>query len=231
VVELSTTIDSRAEILAAIRARLRESEPHDDPYLRSHATPPSPAEPEPRELSRASLLDQFKERLAAVGGQCRVVTDEIQAATVLSEIVKKSGAQQLAISDSSRVARLAAGLSRGLTVLSQPVAAELFACDVGISTAQWAIAESGTLVLESDRERHRLVSLVPPVHIAILDVRRIRRTMAEILHEIHRTESGLSRAVTFITGTSRTSDIELTLAIGVHGPAELHVIIIQGGAE
>jgi L-lactate utilization protein LutC len=230
-VELSAKGDPRTEIMAAIRARLRESEVHDQSYLRSHSTAPPPAELEPRALSTVSLLDQFQERLAAVGGQCRVVTDETQAVMALATIVEKCGARRIAISDAPRVARLAAGLNKDVTVLSQPTAAELFACDLGVTTAQWAIAESGTLVLESDRERHRLVSLVPPVHVAFLEVSRICRTMAEILHEMHQTESGLSRAVTFITGTSRTSDIELTLAIGVHGPAELHVIIITGGAE
>jgi L-lactate dehydrogenase complex protein LldG len=81
-------------------------------------------------------------------------------------------------------------------------------------------------VLESQRERHRLVSLVPPVHLAIVEAGRIRRTMAEVLAAVNQ-PGELSRTVTFITGPSRTSDIELTLAIGVHGPGQLHVIVID----
>jgi L-lactate utilization protein LutC len=92
--------------------------------------------------------------------------------------------------------------------------------------AQWAIAETGTLVLETKSERHRLVSLVPAMHIAILAAGRILRTMSEALEAVS-TTGELSRTVTFITGPSRTSDIELTLAIGVHGPARLHVIVIE----
>ena len=83
--------------------------------------------------------------------------------------------------------------------------------------------ETGTLVLESDRESHRLTSLVPPVHLCVLRAENIRQTLGEILEV---TSRDLSRTVTFITGASRTSDIELTLAIGVHGPGELHVIVI-----
>jgi len=69
---------------------------------------------------------------------------------------------------------------------------------------------------------------VPPIHIAIIEASRIRQTMAEVLRAINEDgRDSLSRTVTFITGPSRTSDIELTLAIGVHGPAELHVIVID----
>jgi L-lactate dehydrogenase complex protein LldG len=102
----------------------------------------------------------------------------------------------------------------------------LFNCDGGITSAQWGIAETGTLVLETKSERHRLVSLVPAMHIAILGAGRILGTMSQALEAVS-TEGELSRTVTFITGPSRTSDIELTLAIGVHGPARLHVIVIE----
>jgi L-lactate dehydrogenase complex protein LldG len=112
--------------------------------------------------------------------------------------------------------------------LERAGAAALFASDLGISAVQWGIAETGTLVLESDREHHRLVSLVPPVHVALIQAQQIRESLGEILSLISENgEEGLSRAVTFITGPSRTSDIELTLAIGVHGPTALHVIIIE----
>ena len=70
-------------------------------------------------------------------------------------------------------------------------------------------------------------SLVPPVHVAIIEARQVRQTLGEVLQAIGaQGQAGLSRTVTFITGPSRTSDIELTLAIGVHGPGELYVIII-----
>ena len=102
--------------------------------------------------------------------------------------------------------------------------AALFACDAGVTGAQYGIAETGTLVLESHQERHRLASLVPPVHIALLEAVNLRQTLGEVLALL---DKDLSRVVTFITGPSRTSDIELTLAIGVHGPAELYVIVID----
>lgn len=105
-----------------------------------------------------------------------------------------------------------------------PDARDIFRFDVGITTAQAAVAETGTLVLDSTCERHRLVSLVPPVHIAIVNASAIRETLSDAL-ALLRKDKEISPAVTFITGPSRTADIELTLTIGVHGPQELYVIV------
>jgi L-lactate dehydrogenase complex protein LldG len=82
------------------------------------------------------------------------------------------------------------------------------------------------LVLDSSVERNRLVSLVPPVHIAILHASQIFMTLGETLSALQGGDE-ISPAITFITGPSRTADIELTLAIGVHGPQELYVIVRQ----
>ena len=100
---------------------------------------------------------------------------------------------------------------------------ELFSADLGVTAVQWAIAETGTLVLVSDEERHRLASLLPPVHIALLPRSRILANLGETLKTLRRP---LSPAVTFVTGPSRTADIELQLVIGVHGPRELHVVVV-----
>ena len=117
----------------------------------------------------------------------------------------------------------------GSEITISPSAADLFGYDVGLTTAQAAIAETGTLVLESNEERHRLVSLLPPVHIALVEAANICATLGEALTGVKRKgPSGMSRAITFITGPSRTADIELTLTIGVHGPKELYVIVNDG---
>jgi L-lactate utilization protein LutC len=149
------------------------------------------------------------------------------AAGAVQEIVDARKARRVAVSDSALIKGILARLKTEAEFLDAPTQSELFDCDMGITTAQWAIAETGTLVLESARERHRLASLVPPVHVAIVEAGRIQRTMSEVLELIKNSAVGLSRTVTFITGPSRTSDIELTLAIGVHGPGELHVIVID----
>lgn len=172
------------------------------------------------------LIDLFHEALEAVNGICTIVADEHEAALSLKHVIELNQLQRIAVSDSPIVERLMRQIDGNAEVLWNAEPAVLFDCDAGITSAQWAIAETGTLVLESKNERHRLVSLVPPMHIAIVEAARIRRTMSEVL-ELVGTAGELSRTVTFITGPSRTSDIELTLAIGVHGPARLHVIVIE----
>jgi len=101
---------------------------------------------------------------------------------------------------------------------------DLFACDAGVTTAQWGIAETGTLVLESARERSRLLSLVPPIHVALLSTRCICESLGNALDRVRQ---AASHAITFITGPSRTSDIELTLVVGVHGPQTVHVLLLE----
>ena len=172
-----------------------------------------------------SLIDLFRQGLEAVNGSCTIVADEAAAASSLKQIIELNRLQRIAVSDSPLVGHLMAQVEGTAEVFPNAEPEALFNCDGGITSAQWGIAETGTLVLEAKSERHRLVSLVPPMHIAILAAGRILGTMSEALAAIS-TASELSRTVTFITGPSRTSDIELTLAIGVHGPARLHVIVI-----
>jgi L-lactate dehydrogenase complex protein LldG len=178
---------------------------------------------------RASLVERFQESLEAVAGYCIRVRKESEGAVAVREIIEQLNARRVAISNSPLVQRVMAQVKTDAEWIENASASELFDCDAGVTSAQWAIAETGTLVLESDEERHRLASLVPPVHIAIIEAAQIRQTLGEVLQRLdEKGRDRLSRTVTFITGPSRTSDIELTLAIGVHGPRELHVIILEG---
>ena len=171
-------------------------------------------------------VQRFRESLKAVGGVCRIVADETEAAESVKEITADSN--NIAVSDSPLVGRVVCLIPKLSGVLHNASASEMFACDAGITGAQWAIAETGTLVLESDSERHRLASLVPPLHIVLVDSKTIVHTLGEVLRRLAGYgRDQISRTVTFITGPSRTSDIELTLAIGVHGPARLNVIVIE----
>lgn len=187
---------ARDSILNSIRTHLAASAAFDvnDEYV-------------PREipvgLSGSDLIDRFKQSVESVAGHCIVTTDP---ADCLKQIIADLKAERIATSDNA------------------PNAHDIFEFEVGISSAQAGIAETGTLVLDSASERHRLVSLVPPVHIAIINASSIVETLGEALALLQK-DKEISPAVTFITGPSRTADIELTLAIGVHGPQELYVIV------
>lgn len=241
--------EARRSILASIRRSLAESAPHDAVHAQRHE-PPTPAGrraglpiyegPDPRKPLAPPLpkepLELFRMRLEAVAGTFTLARGADEVAGVLTRILESAGARRAAASDSARVRPLVekACNSTGTELLIDAAPADLFDCDVGISTAQWGIAETGTLVLESKLERHRFVSLIPRVHVALLRADRVCGTLGEALR---RTREGAaegevpSAAITLVTGPSRTSDIELTLAIGVHGPQELHVVVMEPAAD
>jgi L-lactate dehydrogenase complex protein LldG len=100
----------------------------------------------------------------------------------------------------------------------------MLAADVGISSADFAIAESGTLAVCSQAGQERAVSLLPLVHVAIV---RREQVLADLFDLFERLGAGeLQSSVVLITGPSKTGDIELTLTTGVHGPRQWHVILI-----
>ena len=204
--------EARKSIMGLIRTNLAASKRHDRAASAGHdfantnreASLPLPRQ-SPSKMAVAEVVQLFKRNLEAVDGHCIVVDSEAE-----SEAVVKRIAEGKLIAASG----------------APPATKELFKSDVGVTRAQAGIAETGTLVLDSSVERNRLVSLVPPIHIAILDASRVYQTLAETLSALQSGEE-VSSAITFITGPSRTADIELTLAIGVHGPQELYVIINQ----
>lgn len=106
--------------------------------------------------------------------------------------------------------------------------------DIGISGANLAVAESGTLVIISNEGNARLVTSLPPVHIALVTTEKFVETLEQAVSLIKAltVASGgmkLTSYVSFITGPSRTTDIEKELVIGAHGPQELHIIILDNG--
>jgi len=216
------TTAAKKEIFNSIRQNLAVSQPFDAVYSEHHASDRAVATR--REVPVDDLLSLFKNNLEAVAGKCKVVSGESEASAAIQEIISYLKPQTLAVSDSNTVSSVVDQINTNVTVLKNASKSDLFDCDIGITCAQWAIAETGTLVLESETESNRLISLIPPVHICMLKAEKIRQTMGEVLECVRQS---LNPTVTFITGPSRTSDIELTLAIGVHGPKELHVIIID----
>ena len=219
----TSSSNARESILASIRENLAASAPFNEEHATRHLDRTEAAESEHSPITVGSLVGDFKKNLELVGGHLHIAKNERDAADAVRSTIEALGATKIAISDSPLVTSIAEQLSE-VEFVQNADREFLFGSELGITSAEWAIAETGTLVLESDAERHRLTSLVPPVHICILEAEKIRQTLGEILEII---EPDRSRAVTFITGASRTSDIELTLAIGVHGPRELHVILVD----
>jgi len=104
--------------------------------------------------------------------------------------------------------------------------------EIGVTGVDWALAETGTLVLVSGRGRPRSTSLLPATHVAVFGHDRLVESLEQVgvmLEALHADPArGMSGAViNFITGPSRTADIELTLTRGVHGPKDVHAIFVE----
>ena len=102
----------------------------------------------------------------------------------------------------------------------------LFTIDAGITTTAGAIADPGALILWPSEKEPRLMSLVPSIHIAVLEADKIFSSFLEAMQE-EKWSTKMPTNVVLISGPSKTADIEMTLAFGVHGPRELIVLILE----
>jgi len=222
---ISNSSAAREPIIASIRQSLAASKASDRVHAEHRPIVEyySPSSNAARSiLSHDELVGNFCANLDLLGVRFAIVRNEDEARDYLRKLIAASDIKRIAVSDSESVGDVAAPIN-DVEVISSASKETLFDCELGLTSAQWGIAETGTLVLESDAERHRLTSLVPPIHVCLLKAEQIRQTLGEILEL---TDPRQNRTITFITGASRTSDIELTLAIGVHGPRELHVLVL-----
>lgn len=99
---------------------------------------------------------------------------------------------------------------------------EMAQCELGVTEADFLLPETGTIALVSSRQKPRAVSLLPRVHLAIVSPSTLRADMHQIF-----AEAKSNNYLVFITGASRTADIELTTTLGVHGPKNLYVWIME----
>jgi len=194
-----------------------------------------------------ALVARFSTELNAVSGSVyRLESGKLQfvdeLATGIADICRSTGVTKVALSGSSWLAEIALsdqlkarGLSSFITDQSgssghEELVAQLADCGAGVTAVDYAIAETGTIVLTSDEPNALLVSLLPTIHIAVLRPSQISGSLADVISKLNVERVGPNqscRSASFITGPSRTSDVELTLSIGVHGPKELHVIIVD----
>lgn len=118
--------------------------------------------------------------------------------------------------------------SVNLVLLDETLRVKASAIDTCLTWADYGIAETGTLMLESDSEEIRIATMLATIHIAMLPISKIRPDTAGIEKELNNILKKETPSYTaFITGASRTADIERVLAIGVHGPVEHHLLLIE----
>lgn len=230
---------SRERMLANIRAGLAQNRAELEAIAAQapHAPPPFvlPAQDD--------LAAQFADELTKLEGYAHRCADEEEALEAIRAILQAHNADTVVAWDADQIGLpgFAAMLAEtGVRALDGSVAYSADRSDrlqtlepspVCISGADVGIAESGSLAVLSGPGRGRLASLIAPVYIAVLRGPQIVRGLGDAVAAIQ-ARQGLDlfrdrSNLTLITGPSRTADIELTLTLGVHGPREVHVIIIR----
>ncbi len=116
--------------------------------------------------------------------------------------------------------------SNNIRFLTSGLREQLAGIDIGLTLADYGIAETGTLVLNSSSEEMRLATMISEVHIAILPQSEIRPNAYDLEDELRNNMRSYPNYTAFITGASRTADIERVLALGVHGPLELYILLL-----
>jgi L-lactate dehydrogenase complex protein LldG len=196
---------------------------------------PEPAKRQREALDRSQKIDKLKTLMEAVRTEVHVIEDQ-DWTMHLKELLKKRDLKTLLYAPGTPVGdRLQAAWEGASNELPELVTYEgqiedfkeqLFGVDAAITSTVGAIAETGALILWPDEKEPRLMSLVPPVHIAILDADKIHTSFSEAI-EAEDWAQRLPTNVVLISGPSKTADIELTLAFGVPGPKELIVLILH----
>ena len=104
--------------------------------------------------------------------------------------------------------------------------------DIALTGVDYAIAETGSCVLIARKGLSRIVSLLPPVHVAVVERGQVLPSLDELFTLRRRDflRGDLGSYMNLITGPSRTADIEHTIVTGVHGPGEVHMVLIGQGA-
>ena len=240
------------------------------------------------------LLEQFTQRLEAVGGKVHLAKDAAEARSIIGQLCFNAGSDlphgsRMIVTKSKSMASEEIGLNAYLEGLGMEVvetdlgermvqlththpshliapaihltkedAAKVFGTEatveaiqkhareslrqkfidatVGISGANMAIAETGTIVLVTNEGNADLTTTLPPVHIALFGIDKLVASLDDavaVLRMLPRSGTGqvMTSYVNWITGPSRSADIEQSLTIGVHGPKEMHCVIIDNGRE
>ena len=118
---------------------------------------------------------------------------------------------------------------KNIKLISDGLRRHLAGIEIGLTFIDYGIAETGTLVLDSSSEDVRLTTMISEVHIAVLPRSKLRQSACDLEEELKKYMQSYPNYTAFITGASRTADIERVLALGVHGPLELHILLLEDG--
>jgi len=236
---------ARDAILSRLREALRTQAPL--PHLKSHAAAPVPAPTNglphlsvlPEQAARpwlpdggdtpAARLAILTENLGKLRALVHRVPDLAAAADLVGTLARERDWRQVAWHDHPLVTPVRAGIPCS-TLEIRPGAFDksaLEACDAGITACDALVAQTGSILVSSATCGGRALSILPHVHVVVATLDQIVATLGDALHDVRERHAGrLPSMLSFITGPSRTGDIERILVLGAHGPKELVVILV-----
>lgn len=185
-------------------------------------------------MEKHEQVQLFKARAEAVQTLVADIAELWQAFRYAVEVTQKQGGSTIAAPGLGRVdADALAALKAlceesGLTLLTENLRGAIGTLHTGFTIADHAIAETATLVQDSSSEDLRIATMLSEIHVAVLPASRIRPDAMALEAELRDSLLAAPRYLAFISGASRTADIERVLTIGVHGPQELHVLVLPG---
>ncbi|MGB2692200.1 MAG: lactate utilization protein [Thermodesulfobacteriota bacterium] len=222
--------NSREEILHIIRKGLKGVNSKETTVQRNFL---SEAE-EIQELTkglRDNLRAKFIDELTNVNTHILEANDNKNIKDLIFNLIKEKELKSFSIWESEylKEINLKQDLKNaGLKLVTAKNKDRIANSEIGITDVDYAIADTGTLVLLTNKNQPRSISLLPPIHLAIVRKENLVRNIKDlfiILKSKLKDVEDITTCMTFVTGPSRTADIELNLTLGVHGPKELFVVI------
>lgn len=205
---------SKENILKRIREALSHSTPLPFPQSEGNQPlfPPLQQEPEV----------EFAEQFTQLQGKFVYCINQQELAFQLTSLVKKQDWQKVYCTEDNLIETVKTQLADRLT------RTDLARCDVSVTGCEWLVARTGSIVMSAAQKSGRTVSVYAPVHICIAFTRQVVYDIKDAL-QAARDKYGdkLPSLITFATGPSRTADIEKTLVVGVHGPKEVYVFLVE----
>jgi L-lactate dehydrogenase complex protein LldG len=183
-------------------------------------------------MENIPLMQQFKEKAELVQSVVSTVESLEAVATYTVNLTADQGGKTIALAgfDEESLAILLPDLkekakARDITVLEPPFRPHLTGIHTGLTPATWGIAQTGSLVLRSTDENLRIATMLAETHVCVFNPATLFPTTDELTPHLDAAlkEKGAAY-MAFITGPSRTADIERVLSIGVHGPEFLHIL-------
>ncbi|HUR64976.1 MAG TPA: lactate utilization protein [Chitinophagaceae bacterium] len=166
---------------------------------------------------------EFAEQFTKLQGKFIYCINQQELAFQLTSLVKKQDWQKVFCVEDKLIAPVASQLAGRL------IKTDLANCDVSITGCEYLVARTGSIVLSSAQQSGRSASVYAPIHICIAFTHQLVYDIKDALHAAkEKYGTRFPSLISFATGPSRTADIEKTLVVGVHGPKEVYLFLVEG---